>query len=209
MQSSCTTQENNENQEVEESINNDNQEVEESTDPFLNVISTELADVKLPVSLVDNPDTPHDETIVTLRNESYHGMYVIEGSYLYSEHKKDSQLVAYLPIGRAVNVVETNEEWSFVKILFMFGTYYDGSIWSGWIPTSSLGYYEDLESNIHVSVLVKEGYEPESSRNLSQGFWTQIDIEEEETYWLSYAGAGSVKIEKKYIEPFFTKKESE
>lgn len=200
--SGCTTQNNNE-KKVDQSAGNERQE--EEVDQY-NLVPAEEVNIKLPISLVDKSDTPYDDTVITPRNSTYNGMYVIKDSYLYSEPKIDSQLVSVVQVGCALNVVESNEEWSFVKILFISGSHLEK--WHGWIPTSSLGYYEDLHSKVGIHVLIKEGYEPESAQEFYNGLWGIINLETDKKYGLSIYGAGSIEIDKKNIEPFFMKKES-
>lgn len=168
------------------------------------VIPSSLQTILLPESLFDDPATPYNDIIFTPRNLKYKGMYVMNDSYLFSEPNSESQWISVVWKGSAVNVVVSTGEWSFVKILFLERAHYES--FYGWIPTSYLGYIEDFDSLEGIDVLIKEGHEPESAQSFNNGLWGTIYNEKDSQYSLRSYGASEIIIDKKYVEPFYSKK---
>lgn len=133
-------------------------------------------------------------------NSDQKQMYVIKESIVTLTPERDSVEVNRFHVGKAVKVIDSYEEWLYIDA---YQEYDSNEIYKGWIKSNALGYYSDLESNLGIEVLVKEGYEPDWALEFSDGLWGKIYNETEETYTLLVYGASDFEIEKDNVEPFF------
>jgi len=127
-------------------------------------------------------------------------MYVTKESIVSLTPEKDSIEVNRFHAGKAVKVIDSYKEWYYIEA---YQEYDANEIYKGWIKSSALGYYSDLESNLGIEVLVKEGFEPEWAQEFPDGLWGRIYEEKEETYTLLTYGASFFEIEKVNVEHFF------
>lgn len=127
-------------------------------------------------------------------------MYVIKESIVTLTPEKDSMVVNRFHVGKPVKVIDSYEEWLYIDA---YQEYDSNEIYKGWIKSNALGYYSDLESNLGIEVLVKDGFEPDWALEFSDGLWGKIYNETEETYTLLLYGASDFEIEKDKVEPFF------
>ncbi len=182
------------------------EEIVISDDSLCELVSIE--EIMLPDSVFDNPDTPYDDRVITLRDSDYKGMYVLRNFYLYSSPSFDDKKISIVFKGCAVNVVERKGKWCFVKKLFLQPKQTKDNERSqiGWIRTDNLGYYEDLDSNIGMHVLIKKESEPKNAPKEENGLWGEIFKEVDDKLILGLAGAWELEIDKQNVEAFFHKK---
>lgn len=131
-------------------------------------------------------------------------MYVIDESVVTLTPEKNSVEVNRFHIGKAVKVIDSYKDWFYITA---YQENDANEIYRGWIKSNALGYYNDLDKNIGIEVMIKEGFEPDWALEFFDGLWGKISEENEETYTILTYGASYFEIEKENVESFFIMEE--
>lgn len=138
-------------------------------------------------------------------------MYFVNDDEIYFTPEEESKSVFKAYTGASVTVTGEYDEWYFVTMNYNL----DSNVFEyGWVKKSSLGYYDQFESNIGIEVNIKKGgfirYEgqDELEQINNSSTWGRIMEETELEFVLAMSGASIARVEKKYIETPLTKKSS-